>query len=477
MPYGTDHEPPPGWDNVTQFPVRTPGDQHRGQLKMAFWLAALHTDKFIHVHGLGWFYWTGSHWTEDRKGMAQRAVVATLQAALAQSLNGEKELRDDVRKSETASGVRGVLELAATMEPFATVAEELDSHPHLLNTQSGILNLNTGELGPHDASLRMTKLTTAGYDPGRPVDENSPWRIFLRQALPDAEVRDYFQRLVGLSLLGTVREHILPILKGVGGNGKSVAVGTIEHALGTYAYTAESDLFTSSKQNANAASPALMALRGMRFVTVSETERDQPLAESLMKAVTGGDVIRARPLYGKPISFMPSHLAVLVTNHLPRVAGDDEAIWRRLRVIPFDQDFRQHPDTGLAERLRGEADDVLCWAIEGWREYQQIGLVEPRSVLVATGEYRKASDALQRFVDEVCTTGPVVHVGHTELLSAWRAWCSETGELPGTEKAFARAIEEHGYPGRRTKIGKRYQGLALAAEDVAEDTSDPELDL
>lgn len=261
-----------------------------------------------------------------------------------------------------------------------------------------------------------------------------------------------------------MRENILPIATGSGGNGKGVAYTAVLHAMGNYAYAAENDLFTSAKANANAASPALMGLRGMRLVVVSETERDQPLAEALMKLITGGDPITARPLYGKPVTFIPSHLALLVTNSLPRVRGDDEAIWRRLRVVPFEVSFRDRPDTGLGQRLRGEADQVLAWAVQGWIEYQRIGLAEPESVKVATGAYRRNSDAIARFIDEMCIAAPHVHVGHRELLSAWRAWCADTGELPGSDREFGRAIEDRGYPPRKTNTGKRYGGIALVEE-------------
>jgi putative DNA primase/helicase len=461
--YGRDYESPAGWDDVvkTLRSVPAEAEKHRGQVRIAYRLAARHADDLMYVYGIGWFHWDGKRWAEDHQGKAKLAVLETLQAALAESLE-DRTLREDVRKCETASGIGGVLDIASALEPFAFTVEHLDSDPNMLNTQTGVLDLATGELLAHDPAYRCTKITHAGYSPT--VANGHTWHTFLEQALPDLEVRGYFQRLIGLALLGAVRENILPIATGSGGNGKGVAYGAVLHALGGYAYAAENDLFTSAKANANAASPALMGLRGMRLVVVSETERDQPLAEALMKIITGGDPITARPLYGKPVTFQPSHTALLVTNHLPKVSGDDEAIWRRLRVVPFNVSFRNSPDTSLGERLRGEADDILAWAIEGWRQYQARGLAEPESVRVATGDYRKSNDAVARFIDDICTLAPHVHVGHRELFSAWRSWCADTGELPGTERDFGAAIQAHGHMARRTKIGKRYGGIALLAE-------------
>jgi putative DNA primase/helicase len=470
MGYGTDYDPPPGWEllpgNVTKLPVPAKGEQHRGQVRLAYRFAAAFGHQFMHVHGIGWFYWDGKRWAEDQSGRAKLGVIETFRIALADSL-ADRTLREDVHKSETAAGISGVLDIAAALEPFAFTPDQLDPDPLLLNTRSGVLDLRTGDLHQHRPDLLCTKITTGSYLPIS--DPAGGWQTFLSQALPAPEVRAYFQRLIGLSLLGAVRENILPIATGSGGNGKGVAYTAILHAFGGYAYAAEPDLFTSAKANANAASPALMGLRGMRLVVVSETERDQPLAEALMKTITGGDPIRARPLYGKPITFQPSHLALMVTNHLPRVSGDDAAIWRRLRVVPFDVSFRDHPDTGLGERLRTESDAVLSWAVAGWFDYQSNGLAEPESVRIATGDYRKASDTLQRFIGDVCTLGANVHVGHRELHTAWRGWCADTGELPGTEREFAKAIERHGYLPRKTATGKRYAGLALTTD--AEETT------
>jgi putative DNA primase/helicase len=450
-----------------QPPRVSQGEQHRGQVRIAYRLAAGYADQLLHAYGLGWLAWDGKRWAEDHQGKAKLAVLDTMRSALAESLT-DTTLRDDVRKCETSNGIAGVLDIASALPEFACTVDMLDASPNLLNTQSGVLDLETGKLLPHDPTYRCTKITRARYQPNQTASastSSSSWHRFLSEALPDEEVRDYFQRLIGLALLGTVRENVLPIATGTGGNGKGTAYGAILHALGGYGHAAENDLFTTAKANANAASPALMGLRGMRFVVVAETEKDQPLAEALMKLITGGDPITARPLYGRPVTFAPSHTVLMVTNHLPRVSGDDEAIWRRLRVLPFDVSFRDRPDTSFERRLQGEADIVLAWAVEGWRQYQSRGLAAPDTVRVATGKYRESSDALTQFLADTCQISPHVHVGHRELHTAWRAWCLDTGELPGTERDFSRAVEARGYQPRKTNTGKRYAGIALTTEE------------
>ncbi|MBX4383522.1 hypothetical protein K4G98_23525, partial [Mycobacterium tuberculosis] len=95
----------------------------------------------------------------------------------------------------------------------------------------------------------------------------------------------------------------------------------------------------------------------------SESEKDRRLAESTIKRLTGGDTIRARKMRQDFVEFTPSHTPLLITNHLPRVPGDDTAIWRRIRVVPFEVVIpADEQDRELDARLQLEADSILSWA-------------------------------------------------------------------------------------------------------------------
>jgi putative DNA primase/helicase len=200
----------------------------------------------------------------------------------------------------------------------------------------------------------------------------------LARVLPDAEVRGFLQRLAGIGLLGAVVEHVLGILTGVGANGKSVLDKAIRYAFGDYACTAEPDLF----MHRDGGHPTgEMDLRGVRWVVVSETDKDRRLAEATMKRLTGGDTIRARRMRQDFVEFTPSHTPLLITNHLPNVSGDDAAIWRRLRVVPFGVVIpEKEQDNELDARLQLEADGILAWAVAGYRDYLERGLDEPATV-------------------------------------------------------------------------------------------------
>lgn len=435
----------------------------RGQVRVAYRLAREHPGRLLHVHGLGWHAWDGARWVEDQRGAAMQAVLATLRTALADSLE-DKDLRADVRKCESAAGVRGVLDIASALPAFACTVADLDADPYLLNVANGTLDLRTMDLRPHAPADRITKRCAGAWDPEA---VSGDWAAFLDTSLPDVDVRAFLQRYVGHALVGTVLEHHLAILIGAGRNGKGVFYGAVGHALGDYAVSAEPDLF----MHRDGAHPTgEMDLRGARWVVVSESDRGRRLAEATVKRLTGGDRIRARRMRQDFVEFPASHTAALVTNHLPRVSGDDPALWSRLRVVPFDvvvpEDQR---DPHLPEKLQLAADAVLAWVVNGWAAYRERGLDEPAAVMAATSKYQTASDAVTRFVAECCYASGAVSVRFAELWTAWSRWQADDGAEAMTKRAFGDALSKAGYPSVKGTGNVTFrQGLALLTDEEEE---------
>ena len=433
-----------------------------GQLRIAYRVAARFAGRLMFVPQIGWHCWDGQRWAPDQTRAAERAVDTVLGDAMRDGAR-DPEMRADVRKCGSSAGRAGVLTIAGSLHPLVVAASDLDVDAHLVNVSNGALDLSTLELRPHDPNDKLTKVTRAAY---RPEATGGRWESFLSEVLPDPDVRGFVQRLIGVSLLGAVREHVLPIWTGTGANGKSVAYAAILHALGDYACPAEPDLFMARE---GAHPTGSMDLRGRRLVVVSESDQHRRLAEGTMKRLTGGDPIKSRYMGKDFVTFIPSHLALLVTNHLPKVSGDDEAVWRRLRVIPFEVVIPpEQRDSHLGEYLAADADAVLLWAVKGWQAYVARGhkLDEPESVLVATGLYRAESDAVARFLAERCYLNAQVKVPAGDLYAAWEAWAKVDGAELLSPKPFGQALERHGLPLCRVSHGTRYRpGVTLLPDD------------
>lgn len=448
---------------------RTPDEIHSGHVRMAHRLANAYKNRLLSVHGIGWHYWDGKRWqADDSEARVKRAAMKVIADAINETIGNPtdeaKRLRSDARKCESASGLDGMIKVAKALKPFAATVDDIDADPYVLNVANGTVDLHTGILRPHDPADRITKICNGAYlaDADDPARGGANWSAFLERIQPDDDMRSFTQRLTGVGLVGRIVEHILPILVGKGANGKSVFCEAIQFALGDYAITAEPDLL----MHRDGVHPTgEMDLRGCRWVIVSESEKDRRLAETTVKRLTADAKVRARRMRQDFVEFKASHTLMLVTNHKPKVSGDDMAIWRRLRVVPFNVGIpKAEQDKNLGEKLQLEADAVISWAIAGLVAYWQRGLDEPKQVRFATEKYHQESDAIGRFIAERCETGPNHKVEPKRLHEAWIGWQTEDGCEPVGLKAFNVAMEERGYASGRPSNGKRFRrGIGLRA--------------
>lgn len=412
-----------------------------GQLRMAYRFARTNTGRFLHVDGLGWLKWTGTHWAEDgAEKAATRAIYAVLKAAFTESFHDER-LRKDVQKCQSAAGVAGVLKLASVMEGVEANVNDLDAHPDLLNVANGTLDLRTLDLRPHNPADRITRVTRGAYVPDAP---GIAWASFLAQSLPDRAVQGFLQRYVGQALCGRIVEQRLPILTGQGGNGKSVWFGAVNHTLGSYALTPQADMLLAKRNRT--AFDGSVELRGRRWAVFSEVNEGATLDPETVKRLTGNDEITARGLYQKNITFPPTWSLAMVANHKPEISDTSHAMWRRVAVVPFEVVIPEaEQDRRLPAKLHAEADAVLTWAVRGWQDYQQQGLNDPETVRVATDAYRNDNDQITRFLAECTQQLPGTSATTTQLHAEYQQWClsGNGGERVGS-KAFSQALKDRG---------------------------------
>ena len=162
----------------------------------------------------------------------------------------------------------------------------------------------------------------------------------------------------------------------------------------------------------------MAGLRGARIVTSIETEQGSRWAESKLKALTGGDKITARFMRQDFFEFTPQFKLLIVGNHKPSIRNVDEAMKRRLHMVPFTVTIpRAKRDKRLPDRLLAERDGILAWALQGCLEWQRTGLRPPAAVMAATEDYFEAEDAIGRWIDERCVRARSTREGSTALFA------------------------------------------------------------
>lgn len=126
-----------------------------------------------------------------------------------------------------------------------------------------------------------------------------------------------------------------------------------------------------------------------------------------MKYLTGLGQIKARRLRENMITFQPTYKLFLDCNHRPVITDPTDAIWNRVKCIPFKVQIPDAEiDKNLPVKLRTELAGILRWVVEGAVLYHREGLGDPPDVAAATEQYRQESDRLREFFEDRCVLAP-----------------------------------------------------------------------
>jgi len=405
-----------------------------------------------------WLTWTGRRWNEDIVLYVQHLVRGICRSAAAKADSPRLKAR-----LASASTISAVERIARSDPKHASTVEEWDGDIWLLNSVGGVVNLKTGAMRAHDSQDRMTKITTA-----TPSGQCPLWLSFLDQVTGnDKELQAYLQRVVGYCLTGSTQEHALFFLYGTGSNGKSVFVNTLVTILGDYAANAPMETFMDNRSDRHPTD--LAGLRGARVVTATETEQGRRWNESRIKEITGGDRITARFMHKDNFTYPPTFKVLMSGNHKPAIRNVDEAMRRRMHLIPFEVTIpREKRDRQLQDKLLKERDGILAWALEGCLQWQRTGLLPPKSVQDATSEYFEGEDAMGRWIEERCVMSANAKSLTAELFNDWKQWADGAGEFVGSQRRFADLLITRGIEKWRNSVGLRgFRGIGLKVSPTA----------
>jgi putative DNA primase/helicase len=416
-----------------------------------------------------WLIWDGKCWIRDYTGELHRLAKATTQGIYVEAADAgsNQERREKLAKwaiqSEAEKRLQAMINLAQSEPSIPLLPEQLDADPWALNVENGVVDLRTGKLRPHRREDYFSKLAPVIYDEHATCPT---WERFLSQIFQgDKELINYVRKLIGHGLSGDTSERIVIICWGTGRNGKSTLIETIADMLGDYALRTPTETFMVKRDGSIPNDVA--QLPGRRFVHASESEEGRRLAESFIKDVTGRDTMSARFMRAEWFTFKPVCKLWLRTNHKPEIRGTDNAIWDRVRLIPFE--FRvDHEDKELPNKLRAEFPGILQWALSGCLSWQTNGLEPPAKVRDATASYRAEMDVLADFITECCLIKSFASVTSIALFSAYLKWCDANSEKALGRKAFAGRLLERGFqPDKGTHGIRIWRGIGLPAEQVA----------
>lgn len=445
-------------DSIPAFPLTDPGNAQR----MEFWEGR----NLLYCPTWGqWLVWDQVRHARDTLNSVMHLATTVADRMYLEVQQEQDEARraaiaKHAQASQAISRLKAMIELTQSRPGIAVEPELFDADPWLLNVQNGTIDLRNGTLRPHRREDYITKLAPVLYDPHAvsPV-----WDAFLQRVLPNPAVVSFVKRAVGYSATGLTVEEILLLLFGTGRNGKSKFLSAIQYTLGDYAQSTLPETLMVKREGH--IPNDIAALMGARFVITTEVEDGARMAESLVKRLTGGDMMTARFMRGEYFDFKPTSTIWIAGNHDPVIRGTDLAMWERILKVPFTVTIpAAERDKALSQKLEAESSGILRWIVEGCLEWQQHGLAPPPEVQAATAEYRDEMDILARFIEDCCVEYRTAVTPTGQLYDCYEEWCKDVGERQWSQQLLGRKLHERGHVSDRNGKTRVWQGIGLRVE-------------
>lgn len=354
-------------------------------------------------------------------------------------------------------------------------AYEFNRQPFLFNLKNGTLNLETMKLQEHSPNDKISKIANVSYNPSARCERFERFIFEITESLKTRA--DMLQKALGYSLKGEANEECYFTAIGEKTrNGKGTLFDTILNIFGSYG--AQMDFNTLARGGAkdgSRATPDIARLIGIRFALANEPEKGVCINEALLKQLTGGDDIIARPLYGDLIEFKPVFKLFVTANSKPTVSDDSLFSSGRIKLLPFTRHFSEdEQDTNLKSSFRAEKakSGILNWLLEGYKKYCDEGLKDTNEMKTLTAEYRRENDYIGQYLDDRFNFGAQGSTTLKALRCDYASWCGIIGTKPLGLKGFKEEIQKHGIEVKI--IHKQYciSGAIKSGYDYAEENTE-----
>ena len=397
----------------------------------------------------GWLRFVDGCWQGDVKGSVfdeARLYVTGLHDRAEKKRSADSKT-NPYRAYLMKARIDAIVTLTSRMDGITALAADFDTDPDLLCCANGVVNLITSKLLPHDPNSRHRMSTRVNYIPGathKDVD-----RVF---EVLDPAVRKYVTSLFGYSATGHVSEGLAIVFDGKGSNGKTTLLRAVSEALGDYSSHVPVNLIMKSSHNEH---PTLFAaLRKKRLALIEETPENAPLQAETVKMLSGGSEIVSRRLYCEYTTHTPTHQLFLASNFRPVANSGDDALWGRLRLVPFPHRYKAPEDCGDGDRIKdrglrsrvsdkAQQEATLAKIVAASADWYANGLPLCPEIDKASKQWRSEGDILARFAEDCLVFEPDGVVFRKDLYHAYRTWCAEEGETPIKDRAFSPWFRTH----------------------------------
>lgn len=422
-----------------------------------------------------WMIWNGTKWQYDVFGDIRNYIQILVEELKEEIKNTPYDPTNDkdpnipkiealsktAKRLRSSSGKDCLLKEAQSMRGIPCINNDFDKDPYIFNTLNGVYDLRTGEVVKNSRDFYCNKIAKCKVSFEKPLK----WLAFIKDIHSDnMEEVEFIRSWFGYCMTGLTKEHKMLIQRGEGRNGKSLMNSIVAEAMGDYAGTINKDILINNKY-AKPNTFDLADTKGLRFITTTEPERSDQLAESQVKLFTSGfDKIRAAKKYCNAFEFELIGKIVMSCNDIPKIAGTDDAIWERLYMIEYKKQYLNENDNkNLVNELREELPQILGWLIRAAVDYNKEGMIPAMSMIKNRKDYRMDMDIIEQWLEERCEFGEKYFEKSSDLFQDYCIWLEARKERVPTATAFGRSLtqkaEKYLIERRRTSVGFAYIGM------------------
>lgn len=291
--------------------------------------------------------------------------------------------------------------------------ERLNETRHLLGFDNGVYDLDEGVFRAGEPSDMISRTTGYNYSERRNDEARRKLLDFFYSIMPNKEMVECLLTAIAMGLHGEKMNHLIFILIGLGGNGKSVLITLVKLTFGRLFYALPIDVYTTKRKGAGSANPEIAKMKGARITVSTEPEEDDTIYVGQMKAFTGDDTLEARGLYEEPGEINCQATPFICTNPKPSLSSIDMGVRRRLVMIKFMYQFVDNPtqpherpmNKELSREFKNNKElhiEFMRLLIEYWEIYKNNNFVfeKPKMVEDWTNQYFDENNKVMEYIDQ-----------------------------------------------------------------------------
>lgn len=300
--------------------------------------------------------------------------------------------------------------------------------------------------------------TTALPIPFNPAATCPTWIKFLNDSLGNETAKiDLLQEWFGYCLTPDTSLQKLMYLRGESGSGKGTILGVLQALVGVQQHAS-----TSLSQLAETFGLAPLIGKLVCIIGDARVSRDASAMRGLevLLGITGNDAMQINRKFKDQLegTVLTARITI-ASNDFLDVPDHSGAMLRRLNVIQFTRNFRNHPDTTLPARLAEETEGIAVWALHGLKRLREKGFTVPISSRAALAEWERDTNPLISWFQDCLESKPDAVTPKDQLFACWFAWARETKRSTWTKTVLFRRLKaNYSY---LSDVGQGIKGISL----------------